>query len=166
MTPYEKIRAALEFAKECELGLHIKCNEALAALAELERAAREPVAIVLGIVVEWTGDQPTAGTKLYATPPAPVADARTAELERNIERLDAQWRDELRIYREVDGARIAELERDAARYRYLARLMRGEPELMGDAYGFRWALPDGILSDRTTLAAAIDEARAGNGGGV
>lgn len=38
------------------------------------------------------------------------ADARIAELERNIERLDAQWREELRIYREADGARIAELE--------------------------------------------------------
>lgn len=39
-----------------------------------------------------------------------LADARIAELERDIERLDAQWRDELRIYREADGARIAELE--------------------------------------------------------
>lgn len=36
MTNIDKIRAALEFAKQCELGLHIKCNDALAALAELE----------------------------------------------------------------------------------------------------------------------------------
>lgn len=37
------------------------------------------------------------------------ADARIAELERDIERLDAQWREELRIYRESGDARIAEL---------------------------------------------------------
>jgi len=34
--PFQKIRAALEFAKQCELGLHVKCNEALATLATLE----------------------------------------------------------------------------------------------------------------------------------
>jgi len=45
------------------------------------------------------------------------ADARTAELERNIERLDAQWREELRIYRESGDARIAELESEVARLR-------------------------------------------------
>jgi len=48
----------------------------VAALAELERSAAEPVATVLGIVVEWTGEQPTAGTKLYTVPPAPVAEIR------------------------------------------------------------------------------------------
>lgn len=58
-------------------------------------------------------------------------------------------------------AEIAELRRDAERYRFLANLMRGEPELMGDAYGFRWVLPDGILSERMTLRDAIDAARGG-----
>lgn len=65
-----KIRAALEIADR-------KTDEfdaAWAALAELEKAAAEPVATVLGIVVEWTGEQPPeAGTKLYAAPPAKPA---------------------------------------------------------------------------------------------
>ena len=79
MNAYEKIRAALEQAykerhEPCSVELRI--DEALAALAELERSAAEPVATVLGIVVEWTGEQPPeAGTKLYAAPPAPVAAA-------------------------------------------------------------------------------------------
>jgi len=38
------------------------------------------------------------------------ADARIAEMERDNERIDAQWRDELRIYRETENKRIAELE--------------------------------------------------------
>lgn len=38
------------------------------------------------------------------------SDARIAELERDNERIDAQWRDELRIYREAENSRIAELE--------------------------------------------------------
>ena len=38
------------------------------------------------------------------------ADARIAELERDGERTDAQWRQELRIYQESADARIAELE--------------------------------------------------------
>lgn len=38
------------------------------------------------------------------------ADAEIAGLRADAERIDAQWRDELRIYRETESARIAELE--------------------------------------------------------
>jgi len=78
-----KIRAALEYAKSCELGLHVKCNEALAALAELEKAAAEPVATLVGFDVEsgrpvdiaWHTDCAAfnSGDKLYAAPPVPPA---------------------------------------------------------------------------------------------
>lgn len=75
MDAYEKIRAALDS------GLQRDLEPAYAALAELERAAAEPAATVLGIVVEWTGEQPVAGTKLYTTPPPPPVVPRmfTAE---------------------------------------------------------------------------------------
>jgi len=203
MTTYEKIRAALESIRTCN-DMTGERGEALTALAELERAAKEPVATVCLVTDRFAHNhcieaqlqvepvtQLPIGTKLYAAPPAPVAEIREpVEVDDEIARkLWREWFDAgcmtgldtarfwLRVWQRELGptlgmvppdaradARIAELERDAARYRYLARLMRGEPELMGDAYGFRWALPDGILSDRTTLAAAIDEARAGNGG--
>ena len=64
-----------------------------------------------------------------------LADARIAELERDIERLDAQWREELRIYRETDGV-------DAERYRYLrgqAPLVPGECKHHIAVHVYDWA---------------------------
>ena len=63
-----------------------------------------------------------------------LADARIAEMERDNERIDAQWRDELRIYRETENARIAGLEADAARYRWLRKHHVNGP-LIVDKYG-------------------------------
>lgn len=91
------------------------------------------------------------------------ADARIAELEREIERLDAQWREELRIYRETESARIAELE---------AALRRVRRWCMGDGYSasVQVAMQEwidggmvGAMPKLTGLESAI-EARAGNGG--
>ena len=98
------------------------------------------------------------------------ADARIAELELEC----SQWRDELRIYRETENKRIAELEtdlelarRDAERYRWLRDSDNEGPISAGNAtafgeYGFErveWFYDD-------ELDAAVDEARAGNWGGV
>lgn len=111
------------------------------------------------------------------------ADARITELEREC----SQWRDELRIYRETESKRIAELERsvtvrdteiarletdselarrDAERYRWLRDSDNEGPISAGNAtafgeYGFErveWFYDD-------ELDAAVDEARAGNGPG-
>ena len=93
------------------------------------------------------------------------ADARIAELERNIERLDAQWREELRIYRESGDARIAELE---------AALRRVRRWCMGSGYSasVRVAMKEWIdggmvggMPELTGLEAAIDAARANGGEG-
>ena len=98
------------------------------------------------------------------------ADARTAELEREIERLDAQWRDELRIYRETDDARIAELEAEVSG-------LRVDAERWRKLRGMHWSNEDDFTVTRgrsvklgflaysgEQLDAAIDAARA-NGGG-
>jgi len=98
------------------------------------------------------------------------ADARIAELERNIERLDAQWREELRIYREADDARIAELEAEVSG-------LRVDAERWRKLRGMHWSKEDDFTVTRgrsvklgflaysgEQLDAAIDAARA-NGGG-
>lgn len=115
------------------------------------------------------------------------ADARIAEMERDNERIDSQWRDELRIYRETENSRIAELEQavtvrdteiarlrdaldqSALEYADLAVSAKSLEEHLG-------ALVE--VSDDSTIARARavmngddigedeDEARAGNGGGV
>ena len=97
-------------------------------------------------------------------------DARIAELEREIERLDAQWRDELRIYRETDDARIAELEAEVSG-------LRVDAERWRKLRGMHWSNEDDFTVTRgrsvklgflaysgEQLDAAIDAARA-NGGG-
>jgi len=112
-----------------------------------------------------------------------VRDARIAEMERDNERFDAQWRDELRIYRETENARIAELEQAVTvRDTEIARLETDLELARRDAERYRW-LRDESGNDHHTpwcavgysdptwltgehLDAAIDEARAGNGGGV
>ena len=112
-----------------------------------------------------------------------VRDARIAEMERDNERIDAQWRDELRIYRETENSRIAELEqavtvrdteiarletdlelarRDAARYRWLRDESGNDHHTPWCAVGY--SDPTWLTGEH--LDAAIDEARAGNGGGV
>ena len=94
-----------------------------------------------------------------------VRDARIAEMERDNERFDAQWREELRIYRETENARIAELE---------AALRRVRRWCMGGSYSAsvqvamqKWIDGGmvGVMPALTGLESAI-EARAGNGGGV
>jgi FtsZ-binding cell division protein ZapB len=98
------------------------------------------------------------------------AGARIAELEREIERLDAQWRDELRIYRETDDARIAELEAEVSG-------LRVDAERWRKLRGMHWSKEDDFTVTRgrsvklgflaysgEQLDAAIDAARA-NGGG-
>lgn len=84
MNAYAKIRAALVLC-DCET-----CTEALAALADLERAAAEPVAWIIckpthghdiGRYLAWNaGHVPhsvgSAAEPLYAAPPAPVAEIR------------------------------------------------------------------------------------------
>ena len=88
MNAYEKIRAALDCIHGEDSG---KYHAALAALAELERAAAEPVAWIIckpthghdiGRYLAWNaGHVPysvgTAAEPLYTTPPpAPVAEMR------------------------------------------------------------------------------------------
>ena len=93
MTPIAKIRAALEMARElvpAGFGMPAYANEALAALAELERATAEPVACMDARAFKllrsrespWSYEVKTPGNfrdddvKLYAAPPAPVAEIR------------------------------------------------------------------------------------------
>ena len=80
MDAYEKIIEALAFGRSLlpdRSVNRVKFDDALAALAEQERAAATPVAIVRGTVVEWVGAEPMAGTRLYTTPPpAQVAEMR------------------------------------------------------------------------------------------
>lgn len=96
------------------------------------------------------------------------ADARIAELERNIERLDAQWREELRIYREADDARIAELESAllVERERICAAIKATDDA--ASACDYMLDSDDCIAVVRGELGPANyeDAARAGNGGGV
>ena len=114
------------------------------------------------------------------------SDARIAELEREC----TQWREELRIYRETENKRIAELEqsvtvrdteiarletdlelarRDAERYRWLARFASYSHIGQENGEWFkRWTFagPLAYALEGETLGEAIDKARAGNGGGV
>ena len=91
------------------------------------------------------------------------ADARIAELEREC----SQWRDELRIYRETENKRIAELEtdlelarRDVERYRWLRDESGNDHHTPWCAVGY--SDPTWLTGEH--LDAAIDAARAGNGG--
>ena len=109
---------------------------------------------------------------LQAAEIAARADARIAELERESE----QWRDELRIYRETENARIAELEQavtvrdtevvrletDAARYLWLRDESGNDHHTPWCAVGY--SDPTWLTGEQ--LDAAIDAARAGNGGWV
>ena len=108
-----------------------------------------------------------------------VRDARIAEMERDNERIDAQWREELRIYRETENKRIAELEQavtvrdtEIARLETDLELARREVKSLEEHLH---ALVE--VSDDSTIARARavlngddigedeDTARAGNGGG-
>jgi len=87
----------------------------------------------------------------YALTIATRADARIAELERECE----QWRDELRIYRETESAQIAEIEADAARYRWIRAGHTNGPYIVD------W---HGCMIDGSDADEEVDAARAGNGG--
>jgi len=113
---------------------------------------------------------------LQAAEIAARADARIAELEREC----SQWRDELRIYRETENKRIAELEQsvtvrdtEIARLETDLELARREVKSLEEHLH---ALVE--VSDDSTIARARavlngddigedeDTARAGNGGGL
>ena len=102
------------------------------------------------------------------------ADARIAELERECQ----QWRLELRIYRETENKRIAELEQsvtvrdtEIARLETYLELARRDAERLD---WFRTLTPHKLARIRAAfmpdsagdVRATIDAARAGNGGGV
>jgi len=98
MSAYEKIRAAIN--RECPNGGSDAPDEALAALAELEKAAAEPLFILTTGAIGSDGEQddwdiecdssrrlesfcaahPGSTVALYAAPPAPVAGIREAEV--------------------------------------------------------------------------------------
>lgn len=68
------------------------------------------------------------------------ADARITELEREC----SQWRDELRIYRETENKRIAELERSVTvRDTEIARLETDLELARRDAERYRWLRDQG-----------------------
>ena len=104
------------------------------------------------------------------------ADARITELEREC----SQWREELRIYRETENKRIAELELEVARLRdALDQSALEYADLAVSAKSLEEHLGALVeVSDDSTIARARavmngddigedeDEARAGNGGGV
>lgn len=121
---------------------------------------------------------------LQAAEIAARADARIAELEREC----SQWRDELRIYRETENKRIAELERavtvrdteiarletdlelarrDADYLRLFARIRFGYAP--GDYFGTCHCCKSQFIGDKRAMNCeacadkAIDAARAGNG---
>ena len=109
------------------------------------------------------------------------ADTRIAELEREC----SQWRDELRIYRETENSRIAELEQsvtvrdtEIARLETDLELARRDAERWRKLRAMNWTQKDALAvvhvrdlrlgtltftHDRLDLAV---DARAGNGGGV
>ena len=166
---YETIRAALEGAKTtariCVLGgLAKETDDALTALAELERMAGEPVAWRRDGFTFFVGDgwdvPPDGASPLYAAPPIPKvaarADAEIAALKRSCE----DWESQMRVFRETENAEIAELRRDAERYRKLR--------------GMHWSNDDDLTVTRgrsvklgfmtysgDQLDAAIDAARGG-----
>ena len=100
MNAYEKIRAALEMARELipeYCGIRTQYDDAFAALAELERAAAEPLFLLTTGAIGSDGEQddwdiecdsprrldafcaahPGETVKLYTTaPPAPLAEIR------------------------------------------------------------------------------------------
>lgn len=98
-----KIRAALESIRSCD-DVEGERDAALAALAELEKAAAEPVAWVIGKpthgheigrYLAWNaGHVPhsvgSAAEPLYAAPPAPVAEIREPTPE-ECERIDSVY---------------------------------------------------------------------------
>ena len=100
------------------------------------------------------------------------ADARIAELDREC----AQWREELRIYRETENSRIAELERSVTvRDTEIARLETDLELARRDAERLDWfrtLTPHKLARIRAAfmpdsagdVRATIDAARAGNGG--
>jgi len=92
------------------------------------------------------------------------ADARIAELELEC----SQWRDELRIYRETENKRIAELESAllAERERICAAIKATDDA--ASACDYMLDSDDCIAVVRGELGPANyeDAARAGNGGGV
>ena len=111
------------------------------------------------------------------------ADARIAELERECQ----QWRDELRIYRETENKRIAELEQSVTvRDTEIARLemdlelarigarryetaRRMDPRMWADACKlnlFTGKHFDEIIDELRPFMFPQDAARAGNGGEV
>jgi len=87
------------------------------------------------------------------------ADARIAELEREC----TQWRDELRIYRETESKRIAELEAEVARLRVDAERYRWLRK--GHVRGPYIVDYHGCAIRHEDADGDIDAARAGNGGG-
>jgi len=113
MNAYEKIRAALEQATGGRPSNIAAAQAALAALAELEKAAAEPVAEVGGdFALYWAGTGPIqplivrynikVGSFLYAAPPAPVAEIREVVVTDEMAR---------RVYYSFDGdLRMAEAE--------------------------------------------------------
>jgi len=102
-----------------------------------------------------------------------LADARIADIEREC----SQWRDELRIYRETENKRIAELERSVTvRDAEIARLETDLELARRDAERLDWfrtLTPHKLARIRAAfmpdsagdVRATIDAARAGNGGG-
>lgn len=127
MNAYSKLRAALELATGGRPSNIAAKQEALSALAELERAAKEPVATLVGFDVEsgqpvdiaWHVDCASfnSGDKLYTTPPpAPVADTREA-----MDVDDAMCE---RIYRQYSG--VPARQTRAATVRDIIAIIRAE----------------------------------------
>jgi len=122
------------------------------------------------------------GFRKAASEIAARAYARIAELKREC----VQWRDELRIYRETENKRIAELERSVTvRDTEVARLETDLELARRDAERYWWLRDKWYLNKREQRCLdeclslnpwadpppedfdnAIDAARAGNGGGV
>lgn len=189
---YETIRAALEGAKTtariCVLGgLAKETDDALTALAELERMAGEPVAWRRDGFTFFVGDgwdvPPDGASPLYAAPPIPKvaarADAEIAALKRSCE----DWEAQMRTFRETENAEIAklrrelketnmmfaiscndgairELQRDADRLNWLAENPREGTIRLG--LEFKTATFWGVsAAPGVSLRAAIDAARGG-----
>ena len=108
-----KIRAALEQARQLipeYCGIRTQYDDAFAALAELERAAAEPLFILTTGAIDSDGEQddwdiecdsqrrldafcaarPGSEVNLYAAPPAPVAEIREPTPE-ECERIYSFW---------------------------------------------------------------------------
>jgi len=100
--PYATIRAALESIRVCD-DMTGEREAALAALAELEKASKEPVGEVesspFGLIPAVDTNKLKRGMKLYTTPPpAPVVEIRDAVITDEVARkvfnawIDARWR--------------------------------------------------------------------------